>query len=37
MYDEAHLHLHGDTDRQNYLYWATETPHKCLESPLHSP
>lgn len=37
MSDEAHFHLNGFVNRQNYRYWAGENPRELHEKPLHSP
>ena len=34
---EAHFHLNGVVNRQNYRYWGTEKPDEIAERPLHSP
>ena len=35
--DEAHFHLNGQVNRQNYRFWAERPPEEVLEAPLHSP
>ena len=35
--DEAHFHLNGQVNRQNYRFWAERPPQEVLETPLHSP
>jgi Helix-turn-helix domain (DUF4817) len=35
--DEAHFHLNGVVNRQNFRYWGSEKPHEVAERPLHSP
>ena len=35
--DEAHFHLNGVVNRQNYRYWGSEKPDEVAERPLHSP
>ncbi|GBM50518.1 hypothetical protein AVEN_160740-1 [Araneus ventricosus] len=35
--DEAHFHLNGFVNRQNWRFWGSENPHLCEERPLHSP
>lgn len=35
--DEAHFHLHGMVNTQNYRYWASSNPNWYREAPLHSP
>lgn len=36
--DEAHFHLNGLVNRQNYRFWGSENPHlDPQEKPLHSP
>ena len=37
MSDEAHFHLNGAVNKQNYRYWAAENPRQLHEKPLHSP
>lgn len=37
MSDEAHFHLNGSVNKQNFRYWATENPCNIHEKPLHSP
>ena len=32
--DEAHFHLSGHVNRQNFRFWATEQPHEHSEKPL---
>ena len=36
MNDEAHLHLSGYVNKQNYCYWAPENPQEIHQCPLHS-
>ena len=36
MSDEAHFHLNGYVNKQNYLFWSKENPRIIYESPLHS-
>ena len=31
--DEAHFHLSGHVNRQNFRFWATEQPHEHSEKP----
>jgi len=33
--DEAHFHLHGYVNKQNYGHWGTENPHLVVAKPLH--
>ena len=36
--DEAHFHINGVVNRQNFRYWGSENPNlKPQEKPLHSP
>ncbi|GBL85126.1 hypothetical protein AVEN_221339-1 [Araneus ventricosus] len=35
--DEAHFHLNGFVNKQNWRFWGTENPHLCEEKPLHLP
>ena len=37
MSDEAHFHLNGSANKQNFRYWAPQNPHEVHERPLHSP
>ena len=32
--DEAHFHLRGKVNRQNFRFWATKQPHEHSEKPL---
>jgi len=34
--DEAHFHLSGDVNKQNFRYWADTNPRQLHERPLHS-
>jgi hypothetical protein len=36
FFDEAHFHLDGVPNRQNFRIWATENPNFVVEEPLHS-
>ena len=36
MTDEAHFHLSGFVNKQNYRYWAPENPQELHQRPLHS-
>jgi hypothetical protein len=36
MTDEAHFHLLGSVNKQNFRYWAAENPHQLHQLPLHS-
>ena len=36
MTDEAHFHLSGYANKQNYSYWAPENPQELHQRPLHS-
>ena len=33
--DEAHFHLCGHINSQNYRFWGSENPHVVKEKPLH--
>ncbi|GBM26099.1 hypothetical protein AVEN_12855-1 [Araneus ventricosus] len=35
--DEAHFHLNGFVNKQNWRFWGSENPHLNEEKPLHSP
>ena len=35
--DEAHFHLNGSVNKQNFQYWAPQNPHEVHERPSHSP
>ncbi|GBN00934.1 hypothetical protein AVEN_150868-1 [Araneus ventricosus] len=35
--DEAHFHLNGFVNKQNWRFWGSENPHLYEEKPLHSP
>jgi hypothetical protein len=37
MSDEAHFHLNGAVNNQNYRHWAAENPRQLHEKQLHSP
>jgi hypothetical protein len=34
--DEAHFHLSGCVNKQNFRYWAENNPQQLHERPLHS-
>jgi len=36
MTDEAHFHLSGYVNKQNYHYWAPENPQELHQRPLYS-
>lgn len=35
--DEAHFHLCGSVNKQNFRYWAENNPHQLHTRPLHCP
>ena len=35
--DEAHFHLCGTVNKQNFRYWVVDNPRELHERPLHSP
>ena len=35
--DEAHFHISGAVNKQNFRYWAERNPRELQERPLHSP
>ncbi|GBM80833.1 hypothetical protein AVEN_219580-1 [Araneus ventricosus] len=35
--DEAHFHLNGFVNKQNWIFWGSENPHLCEGRPLHLP
>ena len=35
--DEAHFHLSGSVNRQNFRYWSETNPRELHQTPLHSP
>ena len=35
--DEAHFHLSGTVNKQNFRYWATENLQEIHQRPLHTP
>lgn len=37
MSDEAHFHLSGFVNKQNFRYWSESNPKNLHEKPLHSP
>ena len=37
MSDEAHFHLNGSVNKQNFRYWASQNPHEVHERPFQSP
>jgi hypothetical protein len=36
MTDEAHFHLNGYVNKQNFRYWAPENPRLLHQAPLHN-
>ena len=36
MSDEAHFHLNGNVNKQNFRYWAAENPHMLHQKPMYS-
>jgi hypothetical protein len=36
MSDEAHFHLSGCVNKQNFRYWSDANPRQLHERPLHS-
>jgi len=36
MMRDAHFHLNGSINKQNFQYWAPQNPHEVHERPLHS-
>jgi len=37
MSDEAHFHLHGTVNRQNFRYWSAANPHELHQRPTYDP
>ena len=37
MSDEAHFHLHGTVNKQNFRYWSAANPHKLHQRPTYDP
>ena len=37
MSDEAHFHLHGTVNKQNFRYWSAANPHKLHQCPTYDP
>lgn len=35
--DEAHFHLNGFANKQNWRFWGSENPYLCEAKPLHCP
>ena len=37
MSDEAHFHLHGTVNKQNFRYWSAANPHELHQRPTFDP
>ena len=37
MSDEAHFHLHGTVNKQNFRYWSAANPHELHQCPTYDP
>jgi len=37
MSDEAHFHLHGTVNKQNFRYWSAANPHELHQRPTYYP
>jgi len=37
MSDEAHFHLHGTVNKQNFRYWSAVNPHELHQRPTYDP
>jgi len=37
MSDEAHFHLHGTVNKQNFRYWSAANPHELHHHPTYDP
>ena len=37
MSDEAHFHLHGTVNKQNFRYWSAANPHELHQHPTYHP
>ena len=37
MSDEAHFHLHGTVNKQNFWYWSVANPYKLHQCPTYDP
>jgi len=37
MSDEAHFHMHGTVNKQNFRYWSAANPHELHQRPTYDP
>jgi len=37
MSDEAHFHLHGTVNKQNFRHWSAANPHELHQCPTYDP